>query len=200
MKMIKKIFLTGLAAIVPIGITIYVIVGVFNFADGILGKMINKFLEREIGYRIPGLGILLSILIIFFTGLVLRLTRMRLFRFLENLFIKAPIINKIYLPIKEIFNFLFFLPQKKFKSVVLVEYPRKGLYSLGFITNQKAPIPINQKKQIYSVFIPTTPSPLTGFTVFVDEEELIFLEISVESALKLIVSGGLITPYETSTM
>ncbi|MCM8820220.1 MAG: DUF502 domain-containing protein [Candidatus Omnitrophica bacterium] len=198
--MFKKIFITGLAAIIPIGITIYVIVGVFSFADGILGKIINRFLERQIGFRIPGLGILLSILIIFIVGLIIGLTRMRFYRFIESLFFKIPWVKKIYFPVKQIVDFLFFPSQKKFIAVVLVEYPRKGLYFIGFVTKEDVKLPNAQfSKKMYSVFLPSTPSPLTGFTIFVSQEDIIFLDMSVEDAIKLIISGGLLSPYENTS-
>ncbi|MCM8786631.1 MAG: DUF502 domain-containing protein [Candidatus Omnitrophica bacterium] len=198
--MLKKIFITGLTAIIPIVITIYVIIGVFSFADGILGKIINRFFEKQVGFKIPGLGILLSILIIFIVGVTIRLTRMRFYRFIENLFLKIPLVKKIYFPVRQIVDFLFFPPQKKFSAVVLVEYPRKGLYCIGFITKENVKLP-NEKfsKKMYCVFLPSTPSPLTGLTIFVSEEDVVFLEISIEDAIKLIISGGLLSPYETKS-
>lgn len=195
--MIKKTLIAGLAAIIPIGITLYVIVGFFSFADGILGKFINTFLKEYLGYKIPGLGIILFIVIIFLLGLVVRLSGLRLYRWLEHTFFDIPLVNKIYFPVKKIVNFIFFPPAKTFKTAVLLEYPRKGVYSLGFITN-KSSAHFNEKigKTMYNVFIPSTPSPLTGFVVIVAQEELIFLEMNVEEAVKLIISGGLLNPYE----
>ncbi|MDD5195408.1 MAG: DUF502 domain-containing protein [Candidatus Omnitrophica bacterium] len=195
--MIKKTFIAGLAAIIPIGITIYVISGLFLFADGILGKFINKFLAQYLGYKIPGLGIILFILIIFFTGLLIRLSRMRFYRWIEHVFFSMPLVNKIYFPIKKIVNFIFFPPVKTFKNAVLLEYPRKGIYSLGFVTNQSSD-KFNEKidKKLYNVFIPTTPSPLTGLTILAQEQELVFLDVSIEEAMKFIISGGLLNPND----
>ncbi|MDD5584736.1 MAG: DUF502 domain-containing protein, partial [Candidatus Omnitrophica bacterium] len=121
--MIKKTLITGLTAIIPIGITLYVIVGLFSFADGILGKFINTFLKEYIGYKIPGLGIILFVVIIFLLGLVVRLSGMRLYRWLEHTFFDIPLVNKIYFPVKKIVNFIFFPPAKTFKTAVLLEYP-----------------------------------------------------------------------------
>ncbi len=198
--MLKRIFITGLTAIIPVAITIYVMGGIFSFADGILGKYINQFLEKYFRYNIPGLGILLFLLIIFLTGVIIHLSRMRVYHLLEGIFLKIPLVKKIYLPIKEIINFILFSPSKAFSSVVLLEYPRKGIYSIGFVTNAQ-PKGFTEKlqKKIYTVFIPTSPSPLTGMTIIVPEDELIFLEISVEEAIKLVVSGGLLTPDEKSS-
>jgi uncharacterized membrane protein len=194
---IKRIFITGLAAIIPIVITIYVIIGLFVFADGILGKFINKFLKDYIGLQVPGLGIIITILIVFVVGLLIRISRMRLFKFMERVFFRIPLVNKIYPPIKRVVDFLFFPSKKAFKTAVLVEYPRQGIYSLGFITNETSS-EFNKKigKKSYNVFIPSSPSPLTGFTIIVREEDVIFLDMGVEEAIKLVVSGGLLNPYE----
>jgi uncharacterized membrane protein len=197
MGRLRKIFLSGLTATIPLVLTIYVIVGLFRFADGILGNFINRFSQRFFGFKIPGLGIILSLLIIFFLGVLIRVSRMRLMRGLESLFLRIPLVNKIYFPIKKIAEFLFFKPQKGFRQVVFVEYPRKGIYSIGFITND-ADKGLEQKiqKDSYNVFVPSSPSPLTGFIIVVPKDEVIPLDIKVEEAISLIVSGGMINPKE----
>ncbi len=197
--MIKRIFITGLTATIALVITIYVIAGLFYFLDGFLGKPINAFVYEYMGYRIPGLGILLGILVIFILGLLIHLARMRFFRWIyqgtAKLIFKMPLVSKIYFPVKRIVDFLFFAPKKDFKSAVLVEYPRKGIYSLGFLTNENTVEFANKgKRKLYNVFIPSSPSPLTGFTIVVEEREVNFLNISVEEALRMIVSGGLLNP------
>jgi uncharacterized membrane protein len=197
--MIKRIFITGLAAIIPIGITVYVIVGLFTFADGIVGHYINKYIEEIFGYTIPGLGIIISILIIFIIGLLVHVSRMRLFRWvgkMMKLLLRFPLIDKIYVPIKKIVDFLFFPPKKKFKSAVLVEYPRKGVYAIGFLTNESY-VDFEKKigKKLYNIFIPSSPSPITGFTIIVGEDDVIFLDVGVDAALKMVVSGGLLNPH-----
>ena len=194
-KVIKRIFITGLTALIPLVITVYVIVGLFYFADGILGKVINKFLYKFLGYEIPGLGIVIVILLIFILGVLIHISRMRLFRWLENVFFRIPLVNKIYFPIKRVVDFLFFPPQKNFRSAVLIEYPRKGIYSIGFITNESsAHFEDKLKKKLYNIFVPSSPSPLTGFLVVVEEKDITFLNIGIDEAIKLIVSGGLLNP------
>ncbi len=193
--MLKRIFITGLTATIPLVITVYVITGLFHFADGILGKYINNLFYEYIGYEIPGLGILIAILLIFILGVVIRLSRMRIFRWTERVFFKIPLVNKIYFPVKRIVDFLFFPPQKNFRSAVLVEYPRRGIYTLGFVTNENT---INHKakrgKKFFNVYIPSSPSPITGFVIIVEEKDLTFLDIGVQEAIRLIISGGLINP------
>ncbi len=193
--MIKRIFITGLTAVIPVVITIYVITGLFYFADGIAGKYINRFFSQYIGWEIPGLGILIAILIIFLLGVIIRLSRMRFFRFMEKIFFRLPLVNRIYFPIRRIVDFLFFPPRKNFKSAVLIEYPRMGIYSVGFVTNDNL-VEFKEKgdRKFYNVFIPSSPSPLTGFTIIVDEADLVTLDLSVEDAIRLVVSGGLLNP------
>ena len=193
--MIKRIFITGLAASIPLVITIYVVYGLFHFADGILGKYINEFFYEYIGHEVPGLGILIAILLIFFLGLILRLSRMKFFRWTERLFFRIPLVSKIYFPVKRIVDFLFFPPQKSFRSAVLVEYPRKGIYSLGFLTNENT-ISFKERgaKKLCNVYMPSSPSPITGFIIIVEEKDVIPLDIGVEEAIRLIISGGLINP------
>ena len=193
--MLKKIFVTGLAAVIPLVITIYVVYGLFHFADGILGKQINDFLYEYIGHVVPGLGILIAIILILFLGMIIRLSRMKIFKWTERLFFRIPLVNKIYFPIKRIVDFLFFPPQKNFRSAVLVEYPRKGIYSLGFLTTENT-IAFKEKrnKKLCNVYMPSSPSPITGFIIIVEEKDVIPLDIGVEEAIRLIISGGLINP------
>ncbi|MFH1318919.1 MAG: DUF502 domain-containing protein [Candidatus Omnitrophota bacterium] len=113
-----------------------------------------------------------------------------------KLLLKLPLIDKIYPPIKRIVDFLFFPPKKKFKSAVLVEYPRKGIYSIGFLTNESySSFEEKIGKKLYNIFMPSSPSPLTGFTIIVPESDLIFLDVGVDEAIKMIVSGGLLNPH-----
>lgn len=192
--MLKKIFISGLTAIIPLVITAYVIGGLFYFADGILGKFINKFLYQYIGYKIPGLGIVIAVLIVFLLGAFIHISRMRFFKWIEKLFFRIPLVNKIYFPIRRIVEFLFYPPQN-FRHAVLVEYPRRGIYSLGFVTNDNSlQFEEKAKKELCNIFIPSSPSPLTGFTIIVEKKDLIFLDTGVDEALKMIVSGGLINP------
>ena len=189
----KRIFFTGLAAIVPIVITIYVVVSLFTFADGIVGPSINKYLCQHLGYTIPGMGIIIPILIIFIVGLLFHISRMRFRRWMERMFHRIPLVNKIYGPVKSIVDFLFFPARKGFRYTVLVEYPRKGVYSIGFVTNEiSLPVKGKENKKLCHVYIPSSPSPITGFTLIVPEEEMIHLDISIEQAMRVIVSGGLI--------
>ncbi len=190
--MIKRWFIAGIVAVVPTVITVYVIIGLFHFVDKILGAPINKFLYACWGFRFEGLGALLSLFIILVVGALISFAKIKFFN-LDRLFLRFPLVKKIYGPIKQIISFLFIdVTRPEFKKIALVEYPRKGIYSLGFVTGKalKA-IETRTGKRMYNVFIPSSPSPLTGFTVVVGEEDLLFLDITLEEAMSLIVSGGM---------
>jgi uncharacterized membrane protein len=115
--------------------------------------------------------------------------------------LKLPFFKQVYPALKEMVIFLFRRDQmSSFKQVILVEYPRKGLYSIGFLTNDTAKeINDNIRTELCNVFIPTSPSPLTGFTVLVPKKEIIHTNISIEGAFKFIVSGGVVNPHEYVT-
>lgn len=195
--MLKKIFITGLATLVPVIITIYIFFITFRFVDGILGKLINKLFFKYFGYGIPGLGFILFVVLIFVTGSIIHISRKRLLRYFENLFLRIPYASKVYSAVKNIVHFVLYPPKKDYKSVVLVEYPRHGVYSLGFITKESF-LGFNEKlnRKLYNVYIPTTPNPFTGMVILVPAEEVVLLDISVEEAIKFIASGCLLNPYD----
>ncbi|MFH1772439.1 MAG: DUF502 domain-containing protein [Candidatus Omnitrophota bacterium] len=202
--MLKRIFLTGLAAIIPVVITIYVIITLFHFADAITGSFINKVLQEYLGYGIPGgnviafiLRFVITIILVFISGVLFHFSRMRLTKSMEKMLFRIPLVNKIYFPVKRIVDFLFFPPSKNFKSVVLVEYPRRGIYSMGFVTNETSKRFSHLiNSGFYNVFIPSSPYPLTGFTIIAGKDDLKFLDMGVDEAIKLVISGGLLNPYE----
>ena len=197
MKFIRRYFLTGSLIVLPTIITIYLFLWLFNFLDGIFGRFINKYLMAHYGYKIPGLGIILGVIVIISTGFfVTHLISRSALSILEKNLIKFPVIKQIYPAAKQIINFLFTDAKANFKKVVLVEYPRKGMHSLGFLTNE-ASISFHKdinNKELVNIFIPSTPNPLTGYLIIVPREDVIIVDISVENALKMIISGGVINP------
>lgn len=198
---IKKYLITGLVVIIPVAVTVYILVGLFRFVDGILGRFLNVYLREWLGFYIPGLGLLLFFVIIFITGLLSsRFFVKKIFRRLEKWFSGLPLINKIYPPLKQIASFASSEKEFGFKKVVLVEYPSKGIWSIGFLTNERLrQIDKVTGKEMLAVFLPTTPGPLTGYVVFMPKEEVKFLDMSVNDALKIIVSGGFLKPDELKT-
>lgn len=196
MKKIKRYLITGFVVLVPFALTIYILVTVFNFVDGILGKYLNAYFKELLGFYIPGLGILLFFGIIITAGfLATRFIGRRIFPQLEKLFSRIPIIDKVYPTVKQIVLFVLAQQEFGFKKVVLAEYPSKGIWSLGFITNEEfKKISEVVNCEMTPVFIPTTPGPFSGFLIFLPKEAIKFVDISVGDALKIIISGGVFKP------
>lgn len=196
MSKVKRYFLTGFFIILPAFITAYVLYAIFMFIDGIWGKVINYYLRKNFGFAIPGLGFILGMLTILVVGFVAtNLLGKRLFGFFERLFRKFPMIKLIYDPAKQIVDSFISREDPAFKKVVLVEYPSKGIWSVGFMTNDG--FKEAQEKtgeDLLHILIATTPSPLTGFLILVPKRDVRMLDISVEQGIKLIVSGGIVKP------
>ena len=192
MKNIKQLFINGLFAILPIVVTIYVLYLVISFLDNILGG----FVELIIGKSIPGVGLVASIGLIIFMGfIVTNYLGSKLVKLGEKLLEKIPIISNIYFGVKQIINAFSIQGKEMFNKVVLVEYPRKGTYALGFITGEcKGEVQDRTSAELINVFIPTTPNPTSGMLILVPNEEIIYLDMSVEEGLKLIVSAGIVVP------
>lgn len=199
MKRLTKYFITGLLVVLPLFISIYILVIMFRFVDGMLGSFVNVFIKNTFGFHIPGVGLILFVLIVLSVGFLSSLFAVRLLqRKLDKMIGKFPLLRYIYPPIKQIFEFLF-SKDNAFKKSVLVQYPFKGNWTLGFVTNetfQEANTKTGVK--LLNIFVPMAPNPATGFILFVPKDEVIFLDINVKEAVKLIISGGLLNPTEAS--
>lgn len=195
MRRIKRYFITGLIVITPVFATIYSLVFIFRFFDGFLGRFVNNYLKERVGFFIPGLGLFLSLTVVFLTGVIAaHLIGKRVFVYLEKWFSSLPLIKSIYPAFKQLVLFLLAEKGFGFKKVVLVEYPSKGLWSVGFLTNdQYVKIKKIFNKDMVAVFVASSPGPLTGYVMFVAKEDLRFPDISVSEALKIIISGGVLT-------
>lgn len=192
MKTLRKLFFTGLFILVPIVATLSLIVWLFNIIDSIFRVPIEKI----IGFRIIGIGVALTIGIILATGVfATNYLGKEMIHFVEKALSKIPLVNTIYLSIKQLIDTLFMKQREAFKSAVIVQYPSKGIYTIGFITAD-TPSAISEKigEKMKSVFIPTTPNPTSGMLVMVPLKDIIPLNIPVEAAIKLVVSGGILLP------
>ena len=195
MNKLRRYFISGLVIFLPLALTVNLLVLTINFADGLLGKYIEPLFSREFGFYFRGLSILIAILIIFLIGvLVTNFLGRRLLPIFEGLLLKLPFFKHVYPAFKEMAVFLFSRDKTAaFQQVVLVEYPRLGIYTIGFLTND-TPKKFCEKtgKELKNVFIPTTPSPLSGFVILVPAKDILYPEVTVEEALKIIVSGGVV--------
>ncbi|MDD5079790.1 MAG: DUF502 domain-containing protein [Candidatus Omnitrophica bacterium] len=192
MDKIKKYFITGIVLIIPVYLSIYLLASIFIFLDNLLGRFINVYLQSILGFSVFGLGFLVFLILIVLIGwLAKRFIAHRLFVEFEKWFAGLPLIRNIYPAIKEVLLFITTQKELGFKKVVLIEYPSKGLYSIGFLTNDQFEI-VNKAAggDMVSVFISTTPGPLTGNMVFVPRSQVKFLDVTVKQAVHMVMSGG----------
>ncbi len=185
----RNYFITGVVVLIPIGITIYLTVFIVNISSKIIPKEINP--NHYLPYDVPGLEILIAVLIITFIGfLSLSFLGKKLLSIFENLLKKIPILRTIYSAITQMTE-TFTKSEGNKKNVVLVEYPRKGSWAVGFATKDNSgEISNKTNKKLVNVFIPTTPNPTSGFLLMFPKDDLIYLDLTFEEASKFIVSAG----------
>ncbi len=189
-RFLRKYFLTGVLILLPLIITGYILFFAFNLVDGILRSLIQYLTGRSL----PGLGFLIMIGLVFLAGLFgTNVVGRKLLAWGEEILRRIPLVKSIYTATKQVMEAFAMQRREAFQRVVLLEYPRRGLFSLGFITGE-APAEVKGriKKDLLNVYLPATP-PTAGVFLIVPREELTFLEMSVEEGLKLLVSGGIIT-------
>ncbi|HSQ74310.1 MAG TPA: DUF502 domain-containing protein [Bacteroidota bacterium] len=192
---IRTTFLRGIGVLIPLWLTFWFFEALLNAVDGIL----RPHLEQWIGYRVPGLGVVSVIVIILLVGLLTRNLFGRLFlTWFENFLGSIPVVRSVYSAIKELVSaFALGGKSKTFRQVVMTEYPRKGLYCIGFVTNE---MPFRtaegMTQDFLNVYIPNPPNPTSGFLVLIPREEAIKLDLSIEEGLKLVLSGGIVLPEQ----
>lgn len=194
---LKNVFITGLAVIVPIGLTLYILSFIIGMMDGLLTFIPQRYHSTALfGFHIPGLGIIGTILLIFLCGLMAKsIIGGKIVRFGEGLLDKIPVVSSVHIALKKIVDSMVMYRAQSFKKVVLVEFPRKGAYTVGFVTG--APGDEIQRKagrRCISIYVPTTPNPTSGYLMIFHEDEVVHLDISVEDAFTLIISGGIVNP------
>ena len=190
---IRNYFITGVVVLIPIGITVYLTIFLISVSTNILPKEINP--NHYLPYDIPGLEIIISIIIITLIGwLSLSFIGKRLLEIFNNILKKIPILRTIYSALGQMTE-TFTKSKKKEKNVVLVEYPRKGSWAVGFATKDNSgEITRKTNKKLVNVFIPTTPNPTSGFLLMFPKDEVIYLDLTFEEASKFIVSAGTSNP------
>ena len=190
---LRNYFLTGIVVLVPIGITLYLTKFLISVSSNLIPKEINP--NNYLPFAIPGIEILLSILIITIVGgLSLSFIGRKILQLVNDLFKRIPILRTIYSAMGQMAQTI--APKKSNKkSVVLVEYPRKGSWAVGFATkDNKGEISKKTKKSLVNVFVPTTPNPTSGFLLMFPKEEIGYLDMTFEEASKFIVSAGTSNP------
>jgi len=191
---LRNYFITGIVVLVPIGITLYLTKFLISISSKLIPYNLNP--NNYLPFAIPGLEILLSILFITLVGgISLSFIGKRILKFVNDLFKKIPILRTIYSAIGQMTES--FAPNKrnKKKSVVLIQYPRKGSWAVGFATkDNKGEISKKTNSNLVNVFVPTTPNPTSGFLLMFPKDEIIYLDMSFEEASKFIVSAGTSEP------
>lgn len=187
MNRLKNALLTGIAAMLPIFLTGYVVIRMFRGID----SWLQPYIVIYFGQEILGLGFLLVLIIVIFVGLITNTYIARkITAAIDWVFTRIPFIKSIYTTMRGISSFS--KPKEKsFRKVVQVEFPTKGIKSIGFITREDI---FTDSEELVSVFIPTTPNPTNGFLVYVKPEELVVLDMTVEDGIKTVVSMGALTP------
>ncbi len=198
-KKIKNIFLAGFAVVIPVGVTIYILFFLIAIMDSFLAVLPDGLHPDEVlGFHVPGLGLIFTLLLIFLAGLVARSWfGHKMVSMGERIFGRIPVVRNIYQATKQLVEAIFSGKAKNFRKVVLIEFPRKGVYTLAFVTGPSMGEPRGKAAAgCLNVFVPTTPNPTSGYYLMVPEEDVTNLDMTVEDAFKVIISGGLVVPEE----
>ncbi len=191
-KHLKKTFVTGIFIVIPIGITIFILKFLFNFADGILGSHLDKLLVyygRTEGH-IPGIGMITGALVIYLTGLVAaNVFGKRLLKWGDDLLTRIPLVKSIYTSSKQLTK-VFKEGGSSYRRAVFVEWPRPGVRAVGFVTAEVE----REGERFVVVYIPTMPNPTSGFALWFRESDVSESGMTVEDAIKFVVSGGVVVP------
>lgn len=192
---IRTYFITGVLVVTPVWATYLVLKTLIVAMDGLLGDLIQRV---AVGFYIPGLGIITLFFLIFLVGILTQnIFGRKIVQWWEALFHRVPFVRGIYATFKAIVETVSLRSKEQFNKVVLIEFPRKGQYSLAFVTgNTEGEAQEKTKEKVVNVYVPTAPNPTSGYLLFVPEEEIIPLTMSVEDGLKMIVSGGLYNPVD----
>ena len=196
MATLRRYLMAGLLVWVPLGVTLLIVTFLVDLMDQTLRLLPDSIQpENILGFRIPGLGAVMTAVIVFVTGMIVtNLFGMQLFNIGERILQRIPLVRSIYASVKQVTESMF-SSGKSFRKVVLVEYPRKGMWSLAFQTGTGAEeIRDKTGRDVTNVFIPTTPNPTSGFFLMVPREDVIELDMSVDDGLKMLLSVGVVVP------
>ena len=194
-RFLRRCFLAGILVIVPLGVTYLILKLVFNGVDNILAPYIEKF----VGLGIPGVGVAATIIIIFLAGLIAtNIFGKTLLNYFHKGVSKIPVVGGVYVSARQVVEALGTADTRSFKRVVFVQYPRKGLLTMGFVTREHYTVvdKRGRKTEVMNIFLPTTPNPTSGFLIVCRPSDAIMAGITVEQGIKLVVSGGILAPPE----
>ncbi len=189
---LRTYFLAGLLVFLPVAVTVGLFVAFFEFVDGQIGYLLTALIGRPV----PGLGFLVTILVIFGLGVVAtNVLGRQLVEGFDRVMLRIPFARSIYSATKQISDSILLKNKAAFRRAVLIEWPRKGLFTVGFVTGETPLDPkVNSARRLLHVFVVGTPNPTTGFLMLIPEDEVHSLDMSIEEALKLVISGGIVGP------
>jgi uncharacterized membrane protein len=197
---LRAYFLTGVIVTAPISITIFLVWSFLNFLDSRVGGLIPERYNPEtyLPFSLPGLGLLVMLAFLTLVGMLTAgLAGRTLVRMGERLLSRMPVVRSVYGTLKQIFETVLAQSSRSFREVVLVEYPRRGIGAIGFVTGPtRGEVQDKADEELVNVFLPTTPNPTSGFLLFVPKKDLIHLDMSIEDGIKMVISGGIVTPSE----
>jgi uncharacterized membrane protein len=196
----KRFLLTGFATLLPILLTLYLLYTIVNKVHELMGSKFNElFGVPENSWKVfigdaVALGLLLFI--VWLAGFLLATYVGRaFFRWLDHVYRRIPLVRVVYPALKQVTDFFLARQTVRFSRVIAVEYPRRGMYSMGFVTGDGlSQVRAPDGEQLMSVFVPSSPAPFTGYTIFIRRSEVIPLSLSVDEAIKLVISGGVVVP------
>ncbi|MDR2926163.1 MAG: DUF502 domain-containing protein [Azoarcus sp.] len=198
----KRYFITGLLIWIPLSITGAVLAWIVNTLDGWVMPWLPQHIQPQtiLGFNIPGLGVVLCALILFATGVIgANVLGQRIVRFWESMLARIPVVKSLYYSIKQVSDTLFSDSGKAFSKALLVQYPREGIWTIAFLTGTPSQDIAQQLAGDYiSVYVPTTPNPTSGFFLMLPLADVIELDMSVDEALKYIISMGVVAPPSRS--
>ena len=197
---LRAYFFAGILITAPISITLYLSWLIINFVDNQVTPLIPAKYNPEtyLPFALPGLGLVILALFLILTGAVTAGFFGRLWhRFIAETLAKMPVIRSIHSAVKQILETVFAQQSNAFREAVLVEYPRRGIWAIAFITGRtEGEVQSVTEEECTNIFLPTTPNPTSGFLLFVPNKDLIPLSMSVEEAIKMVISGGIVTPLD----
>ena len=201
-RRIRNVFLTGFLVTLPIALTVFIFIFLFKNLDA-LSPTFTRWLilfgaPLPEGYRIPFLGAVMTFLIIILVGaLTTNIFGNKLLHLWERIIGKIPFVRRIYTGTKQVVKSIATADTKSFRKVVLIEFPRKGIHAIGFITGEtRGELKHLTSEHHFNVFVPTTPNPTSGFLIFADSGEVIELDMTIEEGVKYVVSGGIVNPEQ----
>ncbi|MDA0229583.1 MAG: DUF502 domain-containing protein [Proteobacteria bacterium] len=200
---LRRYFLTGIVVSAPVGITIWLIWLFVAFVDDTVVPLIPDAYNPSnvLGVSVPGIGVIVVLFVVTIIGfLVTNLFGRFMVKLGENMVSRVPVVRTIYGVLKQIFDAVLAQSEGAFREVVLIEYPRKGIWVLGFVTsNTQGEVQRVTADEMVNVFLPTTPNPTSGFLLFVPRKDCITMNMTVEEGVKLVISGGIVSPPDSKS-